>query len=155
MHRMTAALLAPLLALATTQALADEGRGVTGEEALAVLQDMDLAPELGEDGVGDPQIRLELAGLNVWMSFYDCGDDGRCGSLQMQVGLDLDGGTTLQTANVYNSRYRYGRMVLDDEMDPFLQYDFEVLHADHAAHIRSQVQIFGELLGDFTRAVDF
>ena len=46
-------------------------------------------------------------------------------------------------------------MVLDHEMDPFLQYDFEVLHTQHGAQIRSQVEIFNQLLGDFTRAVDF
>ena len=154
MHRMTAGLLAPLLALAAMPAFADAGRGVSGAEAMAVLQDMDLAPEMLEDGAGDPMIRFQLNELNAYLNFYDC-NAGRCGSMQLEVGLDLEHGTTLQVANVYNSRYRYGRMALDDEMDPFLHYDFEVLHTNHAAQIRSQVEIFGQLLGDFTRSVGF
>jgi hypothetical protein len=154
MHRLTAGLLAPLLALAAAPALADTGRGVSGAEAMAVLQAMDLEPEMLEDSVGDPMIRFQTNGLNAYLNFYDC-SAGRCGSLQLEVGLDLENGTSLQVANVYNTRYRYGRMVLDDEMDPFLHYDFEVLHAEHAAQIRSQVEIFGQLLGDFTRSVGF
>jgi len=154
MKTMTAGLLAALLALAAAPAAAEGGRGVTGEEALAVLQAMELSPELREDRAGDPQIKFVINDLNAYLNFYDC-SEGRCGSLQLEVGLDLEHGTTLQVANVYNSRFRYGRVSLDDEMDPFLQYDFEVLHSDHAAQIRSQVGIFGQLLGDFTRAVGF
>lgn len=153
MKRIAVGLLAPLLALAATQASAADG--VTGQEALAVLERMGLEGELGEDAVGDPQVRFGLDGLNVWLNFYDCGGSGRCGSLQLEVGLDLEQGTTLHVANAYNARYRYGRMLLDDEMDPFLQYDFEVLHTDPAAHIESQVRIFAQLLDDFTSAVDF
>lgn len=154
MDRWTAGLLAPLLALAAMPAAADPGRGVTGPEAMAVLERMELSPELLEDSAGDPMIRFRANDLNAYLNFYDC-NDGRCGSLQLEVGLDLENGTTLQVANVYNSRYRYGRMVLDDEMDPFLHYDFEVLHTDHAAQIQSQVEIFGQLLGDFTSSVGF
>ena len=154
MKKLTTGLLAPLLALATMPALADTGRGVTGPEAMAVLQAMDLEPELLTDSVGDPMIRFRTNDLNAYLNFYDC-DGGRCGSMQLEVGLDLENGTSLHVANAFNTRYRYGRMVLDDEMDPYLRYDFEVLHADHAAHIRSQVEFFSRLLGDFTRSVGF
>ena len=154
MRNLDAGLLALLLVLAAAPAGASPGQGVSGDEAMAVLQEMDLSPELLEDSVGDPRIRFEVDGLNAYVNFYDC-DAGRCGSLQLEIGLDLPGGTSLQVANVYNSRYRYGRVLLDDEMDPFLQYDFEVLHARNADHIRSQVEIFSQLLGDFTRDVGF
>ena len=86
MHRLTAGLLAPLLALAAAPALADTGRGVSGAEAMAVLQAMDLEPEMLEDSVGDPMIRFQTNGLNAYLNFYDCSAD-RCGSLQLEVGL--------------------------------------------------------------------
>ncbi|HEY4529230.1 MAG TPA: YbjN domain-containing protein [Luteimonas sp.] len=154
MRTLTAGLLAPMLALAAVPALADTGRGVTGPEAMAVLQAMELEPELLTDSAGDPMIRFRASDLNAYLNFYDC-EGGRCGSMQLEVGLDLENGTSLHVANVFNSRYRYARMLLDDEMDPYLRYDFEVLHADHAAHIRSQVGVFTQLLGDFTRSVGF
>lgn len=154
MRTLTAGLLAPMIALAAVPALADTGRGVTGPEAMAVLQAMELEPELLTDSAGDPMIRFRAMDLNAYLNFYDC-EGGHCGSMQLEVGLDLENGTSLHVANVFNSRYRYARMLLDDEMDPYLRYDFEVLHTDHAAHIRSQVGTFTQLLGDFTRSVGF
>jgi len=155
---MKARLLAAGMALAASPLLAAgaaaEGRGISSDEAMAVMRSMGLSPDLQVDGVGDPRIQFELNGLTSFVNFYDCKAD-RCGSLQLETALDLEHGTTLQAANVFNSRYRYVRLHLDDEMDPFLQYDFEVLHADHASHLRSQVEIFGQLLGGFTDAMGF
>lgn len=151
---LTTGLLAPLLALAAAPAHADTGRGVTGPEAMAVFEAMELEPELTTDGAGDPMIRFRTNDLNAYLYFYDC-KDARCGSLQLGVGLDLENGTSLHVANVFNTRFRYGRMLLDDEMDPFLRYDFEVLHADHEAQLRSQLALFSSLLEDFTQSVGF
>ena len=153
MRNLIAGLMAALV-LAVMPAQARGGAGVSGTEVMAVLEAMELAPQLREDSYGDPLVAFELEGLNVYMNFYDCGD-GRCGSLQLQVGLDLEHGTSLQVANVYNTRYRYGRVSLDDEMDPYLRYDFEVVDTEPSAHIRSQVERSGELLGSFTSAVGF
>ncbi len=155
-NRIKAGLVALSLALApwlAADAVA-RGRGISGEEAMAVMKAMELSPELQVDGVGDPRIQFQVRGLAAFLNFYDC-QAGRCGSLQLETALDLEHGTTLQTANVFNSRYRYVRLHLDDEMDPSLQYDFEMLHADHAAHLRSQVEIFSQLLAGFTEAMDF
>lgn len=150
-------MLAAALALVATPLAAEvpaAGRGISGDEAVAVLRAMELSPELQVDGVGDPRVQFQIEGLHAFVNFYDC-KAGRCGSLQLEAALDLEHGATLQAANLFNSRYRYVRLHLDDEMDPYLQYDFEVLHTDHAAHLRSQVEIFGQLLGSFTGAMDF
>jgi hypothetical protein len=130
------------------------GKGVTGPEVVAVLTQMDLEPELTTDSVGDPMVKFKINGLNAYANFYDC-DNGTCGSLQLEVGIDMPDGLSLQMANVLNTRYRYTRVYLDDEMDPFVQYDFEVLHADHVAHITNQVEIYGGLLDKVTEAIDF
>lgn len=130
------------------------GAGVTGPDVVAVLAQMDLEPELTTDSVGDPMIKFKLNGLNAYANFYDC-NDGTCGSLQLEVGIDMADGVTLQMANVLNTRYRYARIYLDDEMDPFIQYDFEVLHTDHAAHITSQVEMYAGLLDKITDAIGF
>lgn len=130
------------------------GGGVTGPQVVSVLERMDLDPELTTDSVGDPMVKFRINGLNAFANFYDC-KDGTCGSLQLEVGIDMPDGVGLQMANVLNTRYRYIRVYLDDEMDPFIQYDFEVLHTDPAAHITSQVELYGGLLEKVTEAIDF
>jgi hypothetical protein len=139
--------------MAVAPAHAADG-GVTGPEVVAVFAQMDLEPELTTDSVGDPMVKFKINGLNAFANFYDC-SDGTCGSLQLEVGLDMPDGLSLQMANVVNTRYRYVRVYLDDEMDPFIQYDFEVLHTDHVAHITSQVELYGSLLEKVAETIDF
>jgi hypothetical protein len=146
-----ALLLGASMAMAPAHAA---GKGVTGPEVVAVLAQMELDPELTTDSVGDPMVKFALDGLHAYVNFYDC-NAGTCGSLQLEAAFDLENGMTLQQANVINTRYRYIRIHLDDEMDPFMQYDFEVLHTDHGQHITSQVEIFGGLLGKVAEAIDF
>lgn len=57
--------------------------------------------------------------------------------------------------NAFNRECRYTRAYLDDERDPFLEYDFEVLHTDHAAHVASQIELREQLLGEFLDATGF
>ena len=129
---------------------------MSGREAMAVLRSMGFSPELGTDSVGDPLIMFQISGLHSQLKFYDCKkSEGRCGSMQLETAVDLEAGMGLQAANRFNRRYRYVRMYLDEEMDPYVQYDFEVLHTDAAKHLRSQVEMFGQLLESFKDYVDF
>src|SRR5690606_1091921 len=134
------ALASPLLA---AEAAAER---ISGKEALAVMRSMDLSPELSTDGVGDPQINFVIDGLHARLNFYDCKKDGRCGSLQQVSTIDLADGTTYFVDKRFAKQYRYVRLCVGDEMDPYLQYDFEAMHADAQAHLRSQVEMFRTLL---------
>jgi hypothetical protein len=128
---------------------------MSGEEAMVVMRSMGLSPELGTDAVGDPLISFHINGLHSQLNFYDCKSDRRCGAMQLETAVDLTDGITYQSANSFNTRYRYVRMYLDEDMDPYLQYDFEVLHTDAAAHLRSQLEIFGRLLDGFKEHVGY
>lgn len=150
-----ASLLALLFAvLPAPSALASESRGITGQEVVTILQGLGYRSGLGQDGVGDPMIMSTIGGLDIYVYFYDC-TAGRCGSLQLTVGVDLPNGTTHAVANAFNSSYRYGRVYLDENNDPHLQFDFDVMHTDHTAHVTSQMEVFERLLGDFVRAIGF
>ncbi|WP_181952650.1 YbjN domain-containing protein [Vulcaniibacterium gelatinicum] len=150
---MASALAAVLGGIAVAGA-AERGRGITGAEMVEILQDEGYRARLVADRDGDPQIETRMSGVNVFVHFYDC-ERGRCGSLQFSVGLDLEQGSTLEVVNAFNREFRYTRAYLDDERDPFLEYDFEVLHTDHAAHVASQIELWEQLLGEFLDATGF
>lgn len=141
----------PALALAAPD---DKGRGITGSEMVRILQDEGYRAQLDKDGEGDPLVRTGMSGLNTIVYFYDC-EDGRCGSLKLSVGIDLKQGSTHAVLNRFTREYRYARTFLDDEEDPFIEFDFEVLHANHVAHVTSQLAMFEQLLDAFARAVGF
>lgn len=130
---------------------ADTGSGITGAEMVRVLQDAGYKASLDKASDGDPRIVTKMSGVNVYVYFYDCKKD-RCGSLQFTVGMDLEQGSTLEAMNRFNAEYRYGRAYLDDEMDPFLRFDFEVLHTARTEHIVSQIDIWEDVLNAFLKA---
>lgn len=145
-------LLAVALAWPATAATAiARPEGVSGAEVVKVLQDAGYRAQLDKDDDGDPRIVTKMSGATVHVVFYDCAQD-RCGSLQLAVALDLEQGFTLEGVNRFNAQYRYARAHLDDEMDPFLQFDFEVLHSSPSEHIASQIALWEDVLGKFLQA---
>lgn len=153
--RTAALCLAAALAAVPPSAPAAEGRGITGPELVDILQEEGYRAKLDTDGEGDPMVSSRMGGLDIFVYFYDCTPAKRCGSLQFSVGLDLADGTTHEVINEFNTSFRYVRAFLDHEMDPFMQYDFEVLHTDHVPFITSQMAMWEDLLDEFTRATGF
>ena len=145
--------LAAIAAFATGPVLAGT-HGVTGKEVADILQNEGYKAKLETDSQGDPMIRTSMSGVTVSVLFYDCEKD-RCDSLQFVTGLDLDEGTTAAVINQFNTTYRYGAAYLDNENDPFLRYDFTVDHADHSAHIVSQVNTWEDVLHSFLEATGY
>lgn len=143
-----------LLAAAAPLMAAEPGRGITGAEVVSILQAEGYKAKLETDSDGDPIVRTAMQGVTASVLFYDC-KDGRCGSLQLRAGLDLSKGVSLETVERFNHGFRYGSAYRDDEQDPFLKYDFEVLHTQHAEHIASQLDMWDALLGEFLNHTGF
>ena len=155
MRNRKAALAALLgIAFAGTVSAAELQQGINGPELVAILQDAGYKAKLETDDEGDPLVRTGMSGVNVVIFFYDC-KAHRCGSLQFSVGLDLEDGTKTAILNRFNRNYRYVRAYLDDENDPYLKFDFEVLNTAHADYIVSQIDIWEDLLGEFFKATGF
>ncbi len=149
-----AAVLAAMVAGAA-QAAPVQAQGITGPELVAILQDAGYRAQLEADGEGDPLVRTGMGGVNVAILFYDCDPAHRCNSLQFSAGFDLPEGTTDAVINGFNRDYRYARAFLDEERDPFLHFDFEVVHTAQADYVRSQIDSFEQLLPEFQRLIGF
>lgn len=157
MKLRTGPLLAAVLALCVSSmpvAFAAQGRSISGQEVVDILQSEGYQAKLDVDEEGDPIVRTRMGGVNAFVLFYDC-EGKRCGSLQFRVGLDLDKGSTLDVVNRFNRDFRYGNAFLDEENDPYLEFDFEVLHADHREHLISQVDVWEKVLGEFLVATGY
>lgn len=152
--RYRAVAMAAMLAWAATGLAAEKDGRLSGEEVARILQEEGYQAKLDVDREGDPKIHSRMSGLNTYVLFYDC-KDGRCGSLQFSVALDLEAGTTLAAVNKFNRSFRYARLYLDEENDPFLQFDFEIIHANSRDHIASQIAIWENLLAEFMKAMGY
>ena len=94
-------------------------------ELTVVLMNAGYDVELSEDGVGDPMIASELAGMPLRIYFYGCDaetNDG-CDSLQFSTGFDRLQPWTREQALQISEKLRFASVRLDEEGDPFISWD--------------------------------
>jgi hypothetical protein len=128
--------------------------GMTGPEVAAWLQAAGFKAELTKDKTGDPMIRSAAGGVNFTVLFYDC-DKGRCRALQFSSGFDLSDGLTLAKTNEWNKKYRYLKAYLDDENDPYVEYDVNLNAGRTMAGLKDDFDIWTDMLGDFATFIDW
>lgn len=81
--------------------------------------------ELSTDAEGDPLINFQGEGYKLNMLFYGCDETthDNCDSVQLRVGFDRAEPWTPEQAMVIAEKYRFGAVVLDEEGDPYINWD--------------------------------
>ncbi len=128
--------------------------GVTADEVAAALREGGFKAVVGKDDSGDPMVTSALDGSDFKVLFYAC-KAARCASIQFVAGYDLDKGTSLSKVNMWNREYRFGRAWLDDDMDPYLQYDVDFEIGATTEAISNVIARWETLVPDFKKYVDF
>ncbi len=81
--------------------------------------------ELTADGAGDPLVVTELSGWSTRIYFYGCDEtshDG-CDAVQFSAGFDRKEPWTAEKAMALARTYRFSSTYLDDEGDPYIEWD--------------------------------
>ena len=129
-------LAGPLPALATVER-APVLVSITGSE----LQDMGYKADLGTDSVGDPLLTSAADGAEFQIFFFECDTSvpKECGSLMFRAGYDLPNGIALETVNAWNVESRLGRAWVDEDGDPFLEMNVNVMHGVTPENLRDTI----------------
>lgn len=106
-------------------ALAQGGNVDASDAAVlaGVLQDLGYRAMLSTDSSGDPLIRSSADGSEFSIFFYGCSSGQACKAIQFSKGYDMATGMSLEQVNEWNREYRFGKVYLDDEADPFIEMD--------------------------------
>lgn len=149
--------LAAAAALAAGAAHAQEidKDGMTGPEVVAWLQKAGYKADLTKDDGGDPLISSAADGQTFKIYFYDCSEAKRCKALQLSAGFDMKQGMTLEKANEWNRKNRYLKVYLDDDLDPYVQYDINVNAGRTMAGLDDDFGVWTGMIGDFTTFIDW
>lgn len=122
--------------------------GMTLQEVAAWLQDQGYKAELKTDDSGDRYIASAAEGVNFDVHAYDC-TGGRCTSIQMVAGFDLDDGLSLEQANDWNRGKRYAKAYLDDERDPYIDFDINLSPGGTEAALNDNLGVWLMMLPAF------
>lgn len=138
---------------------APSGDNVTARDPQSVLTEL---KNLGYPGKmekmdsGRTSIAVQISGLKTYIDFYDCADDlTDCYTLLFNVSLDLKKGTTLDKANEWNSKQITGRVWLDDNKDPTLDFAFSTFNGVSADTFDQNVKLWDKKIGDLKDFFDF
>ncbi len=118
----------PGSSLSAQSAQSDRAEMITAKnpaELTIVMMNAGYDVELTQDGVGDPMISAELAGMPLRVYFYGCDaetNDG-CTSLQLSTGFDRAQPWSRGEALEISERFRFASVRLDEEGDPFISWD--------------------------------
>lgn len=143
------------LGAGAAQAQAIHKDGMTGAEVAAWLQKAGYKATLSKDDGGDPMIDSAADGHNFKIYFYDCDAAKRCKALQFSAGFDLKQGLTLAKANEWNRKNRYLKVYLDDDGDPYVQYDVNVNAGRTLSGLDDDFSVWTGMIGDFTTFIDW
>lgn len=98
---------------------------------------------------GRTSIAVPISGLNTFIDFYDCDDKLEdCYTLLFVVVLDLKDGATLNQANSWNAKEITGRVSLDDNGDPQLDYAVSTFEGISESVFEQTVKLWDRKLGD-------
>ena len=146
--------LAAATALVATPASAQtiNTDGMTGPEVAAWLTKGGYKAALGVDSAGDPMIDSAAEGFSFKVYFYDC-ESARCKAIQFSAGFDLKTPMTLDQINTWNRKNRYLKAYLDDDGDPYVQYDVNLNAGRTMSGLDDDFGVWTGMIGDFGKFI--
>ena len=126
------------------------------QTVLKALSNLGYPGKLEKMTSGRASIAVTISGLKTYVDFYDCDDNlGDCYTLLFNVSLDLKKGTTLEKANEWNSKQITGRVWLDDNKDPTLDFAFSTFNGVPADAFDQNVKLWDKKIGDLKDFFNF
>lgn len=144
-------------ALAAAPAAAPEivfAKGVTRTELTKVLTSHGMTVKDATENEADPWLKAKSPkGVEFYVNMYDCEGTGaesrRCNNLQFMAQWELSTRTTLETANVYNQKFVFGRAYMSKDGKTFMfDYSINIRDGVSRANLKKQVDNWLRVLDD-------
>lgn len=125
--------------------------GLTIEELSNWAHGIGLTPQI-QTGANGAQTLLIVTDKSRWhIAMDDCKKNGRCGSLIFSIGLSTKGAFSAAQINAWNRSNRWARAYLDEENDPWLDYDVDLSPGGTYEGLNDQFTIWRDSLTNFRK----
>ncbi len=154
---LTGLCLALLLASSPADAKAPAGvvaDGITRPELIKVLTAHGMTVRDATQDEKDPWLTAKTPkGVEFYVNMYKCAGTGadrrRCTNLQFLAQWERNKHTTLETANIYNQRFVFGRAYVSEDGKTFMfDYSINIEDGVTARNLRKQVDNWLRVLDD-------
>lgn len=120
-----------------------------------LMADFGLPATKTTDSDGDPMLDSRIDGTHFSVYFYNC-KANRCGSVQFSAGFDMDEPMTYERVNEWNKTTRYGKVYLDEEMDPYVEMDIGLAgEGIGSKNFDDALDTWRVVLSDFRKFIDW
>lgn len=144
----------PFLLIAASLAAHPAHAAVLGDpKAIArVMTEMGMPVTQGHDIEGQPMLESKVDGTLFNVYFYDCAP--LCRRMQLVTGFSLNSPMSAEDANAWNRDNPFGKVVLNDAGDPYLEMDIGV--ADDGLgrkNLEDTLNTWRAVLGEFRASI--
>lgn len=122
---------------------------------MKLIQEDGYQARLETDSTGDPMITGRLGSANWSMYFYGCENNRDCNSVSLSSGFDLADGLSAESANAFNYEWRWASVELDEENDPFLRMDINLIYGVSEDNFRDSFDTWRIVLEKFVTFIDW
>ncbi|SMB83114.1 YbjN domain-containing protein [Deinococcus hopiensis] len=99
---------------------------------------------------GGPSLAFRVGNTTARVYLTDCAS-GRCSTLTLSSGFDLDASPPLEKINAWNRGHSFAYAYLDEERDPFLQSDLDLDGGVTTAALEAWVKLYRQGLTEFVK----
>src|SRR5262249_26440469 len=126
MYRLFLAMAASLIMSGAAMAKTNLIDATDPSKILAIAKGFGLA-DLGKDKQGDTRISGRMDGVRYGILFYGCQRAINCKSIQFYAGFEMREKPSAEKMNEFNRKYRFVRTYLDDDGDPAIELDVNLI----------------------------
>ncbi len=142
-----------LLFAGTAAAKPISDKGLTVKEVQAWLLDAGYKAEIVKEEKGEDYVKSAAEGIKYDIFLRDCDAAHACRSLTFSAGFNLDKGTTAVKMNEWNADNRYVKGHIDEENDPYLQYDANLAPGGTYEALDDDFSVWKGFLPDFKKFI--
>ena len=133
---------------------------VTAKDPQSIIDALTAAgyqgAKLSKTDSGRSSIEVQISGSPTYIDFYDCAKDmTECYTLLFIYAMDLTDGTTLEKANEWNAYEITGRVSLNRDRDPALDYAFSTFDGVSQSVFAENVKLWDKKVGQVKDFFDF
>lgn len=129
-------------------------KGITRMELTKVLTSQGMTVKDATENEADPWLKAKTPkGVEFYINMYDCDGTGaenrRCNNLQFMAQWELSTRTTLETANIYNQKFVFGRAYMSKDGKTFMfDYSINIRDGVSTGNLKKQVDNWLRVLDD-------